>query len=60
MGEWENMEIDRMRRLAESMGWSLIMSELVADKINVKMERKVPLDIIRLREEIEEKEGIPS
>lgn len=60
MGEWENMEIDRLRRLAEAMGWSLIMSELVADKINVKMERKVPIEMIRLREELEEKEGIPS
>ncbi len=60
MGEWENMEIDRMRRLAESMGWSLIMSELVADKINVKMERKIPIEVLRVRQEMEEKEGIPS
>lgn len=60
MGEWENMEIDRLRRLAESMGWSVTMSELVADKINVKMERKIPIEMIRLRQELEEKEGIPS
>ena len=60
MGEWENMEIDRLRRLAESMGWAVIMSEILGDKINVKMERKIPIEIIRIREELAEKEGIPS
>lgn len=59
MGEWENMEIDRLRRLAEAMGWNVIMSEIVADKINVKMERKIPIEVLRVRQELEEKEGIP-
>jgi len=60
MGEWESLEIERFRRLAESMGWNIIMSEILGDKINVKMERKIPIEIIRLREELAEKEGIPS
>jgi len=60
MGEWENLEIERFRRLAESMGWNVIMSEILGDKINVKMERKIPIEVIRIREELAEKEGIPS
>lgn len=60
MGEWESLEIERFRRLAESMGWNVIMSEILGDKINVKMEKKIPLEIIRIREELAEKEGIPS
>ena len=60
MGEWESLEIERFRRLAESMGWNIIMSEILGDKINVKMERKIPIEIIRIREELAEKEGIPS
>ena len=60
MGEWESLEIERFRRLAEAMGWNIIMSEILGDKINVKMERKIPTEIIRIREELAEKEGIPS
>ena len=60
MGEWENIEIERLSRLAESLGWRMIMSELIADKINVKLERKVPLEVLRIREEVMEKEGIPT
>lgn len=60
MGEWENLEIERLSRLAESLGWRLIMSELIADMINVKLTRKVPLEVIRIREEVMEKEGIPT
>jgi len=60
MGEWESLEIERFRRLAEAMGWNVIMSEILGDKINVKMEKKIPIEIIRIREELEEKEGIPS
>jgi len=60
MGEWENIEIERIRRLAEAMGWVLIMSELVADKINVKMERKIPMEVLEARREIERREGIPT
>jgi len=60
MGEWESLEIERFRRLAEAMGWNIIMSEILGDKINVKMERKIPIEIIRIREELAEKEGIPS
>lgn len=60
MGEWENIEIERLSRLAESLGWRLIMSELIADMINVKLTRKVPLEVIRIREEVMEKEGIPT
>ena len=59
MGEWESLEIERFRRLAESMGWNVIMSEILGDKINVKMERKIPIEVIRIREELAEKEGIP-
>jgi len=59
MGEWENLEIDRLSRLAESLGWSLVMTELVADKMNIKLEKKVPLEILRLREEMKLKEGLP-
>lgn len=60
MGEWESLEIERFRRLAESMGWNVIMSEILGDKINVKMERKIPIEVMRIREELAEKEGIPS
>ena len=60
MGEWENIEIERLSRLAESMGWMVIMSEILGDKINVKMERKIPIEIIRIREEVAEKEGLPT
>ena len=60
MGEWENIEIERLGRLAESMGWMVIMSEILGDKINVKMERKIPIEIIRIREEVAEKEGLPT
>jgi len=60
MGEWESLEIERFRVLAEAMGWNIIMSEILGDKINVKMERKIPIEIIRIREELAEKEGIPS
>lgn len=60
MGEWENLEIERLSRLADSMGWMVILSEILGDKINVKMERKIPIEIIRIREEVAEKEGLPT
>lgn len=60
MGEWENIEIERLSRLAGSLGWMVILSEILGDKINVKMERKIPIEIIRIREEVAEKEGLPT
>jgi len=60
VGEWENLEIERLSRLADSMGWMVILSEILGDKINVKMERKIPIEIIRIREEVAEKEGLPT
>lgn len=58
MGEWEAIEIERIRRLCESMGWSMKKSEEFEDKMVITLERKIPLEIITARRAIEEKIGV--
>ena len=60
MGEWEAIEIERIRRLCESMGWVMKKSEEFEDKMVVSIERKIPLEIITARQAIEERGGIPT
>lgn len=60
MGEWEQIETERIRRLIESMGWEFRKSEEFDDKIVVTMERKIPLEIRTARVAIEERGGIPT
>ena len=60
MGEWEMIEIERIRRLNESMGWSMKKSEEFEDKIVITFERKIPLEVISARRELEERIGVPT
>ena len=60
MGEWESIEIERIRRLCESMGWMMKKSEEFDDKIVITLERKIPLEVITARREIEERAGLPT
>lgn len=60
MGEWEMIEIERIRRLNEAMGWSMKKSEEFEDKIVITFERKIPLEIISARHALEEKIGVPT
>lgn len=60
MGEWEMIEIERIRRLNESMGWSMKKSEEFEDKIVITFERKIPLEVITARRELEERVGVPT
>ena len=60
MGEWEMIEIERIRRLCESTGWSMKKSEEFEDKIVISFERKIPLEIITARRALEEKIGVPT
>lgn len=60
MGEWESLEIERIRRLCESMSWMMKKSEELDDKIVITLERKIPLEVITTRRELEERAGIPT
>lgn len=60
MGEWEAIEIERIRRLCESMGWSMKKSEEFEDKMTITLERKIPYEIITARRAVEERGGIPT
>ncbi len=60
MGEWESLEIERIRRLCESMSWMMKKSEELDDKIVITLERKIPLEVITTRRELEERSGIPT
>ena len=60
MGEWEQIETERIRRLVESMGWEFRRAEEFEDKIVVTMERKIPLEVRTARVAIEERGGVPT
>lgn len=60
MGEWESLEIERIRRLCESMSWMMKKSEETDDKIVITLERKIPLEVITTRRELEERAGTPT
>ena len=60
MGEYEMIEIERIRRICESMGWMMRKSEEFEDKIVLTIEHKIPLEVITARHELEARVSIPT